>query len=259
MALEIKFTGAEARYHHIDANDGLESLAGLAHASTLVAHFVVTNTIRQRKPYDDRLRFYLQETRPGSLTALLSLGGDLAMGAAGNLVYDVIKAVWKRATGTGVDGDVAAGDRLYRAGDIDALTEAVSPSLLKGHAWIGAPEKRITIRAGRELLAEFNGHTKDHLQNEIFAEGLSVQDVSIAALNVNSRHGRAYLFDIGRTVPFRVDREAAGRTIPTLARFLSEYAERNAATVSIRFQKVLHVGGRVKRLVIYDCFEMDEL
>jgi len=50
MTLEISFTGLEARRHHIEANEGLESLSGLAHAATLVAHFVVTGTVRQRQP-----------------------------------------------------------------------------------------------------------------------------------------------------------------------------------------------------------------
>lgn len=192
MALEITFTGLEARNHHIDANDGLESLSGLAHAATLVAHFVATNVIRQRQPYDDRLRFFFQETRPGSLTAILALGGALAVGAGGNFVYDVVKQVWLRATGAGGEGDVQSGDRLYRSGDIDALTEAVSPSLLRGHTWIGHHEQNIRIRTGRELLAEFNQNTKSYLKNEVPEEGESLQDVSVAALNVNSRHGRVF-------------------------------------------------------------------
>ena len=66
---------------------------------------------------------------PGSLTAFLALGGALAMGAGGNVVYDIAKIIWKKATGTGPDGDIQIGDRHYRSGDLDALTEAVTPSL----------------------------------------------------------------------------------------------------------------------------------
>jgi hypothetical protein len=116
MSLEITFTGLEARQHHIEANEGLESLAGLAHAATLVAHFAATGKVRQRQPYDERFRFFFEETRPGSLTALLALGGALGLGAGGNLVYDLLKVVWKKATGTGPDGDLQIQDRLYRAG-----------------------------------------------------------------------------------------------------------------------------------------------
>ncbi|VVT27653.1 conserved hypothetical protein [Sphingomonas aurantiaca] len=258
MPLEITFTGLEARRHHIVANEGLESLAGLAHAATLVAHFVATNSVRQRQPYDERLQFFFQETRPGSLTALLALGGGLAMGAAGNAVYDLLKIVWSKATGSGEDSDAQIGDRIYRSGDIDALTEAASPSLLRGHSWIGHHEQRISIKKGRDLLVDFNQTTKDYLKNEIFEEGQSVQDVSVAALNVNSKHGRVFFFDLGRTIPFRVDRNANGRTIPNLSRYLTQYAERTGATVNIRFKKILFVDGRVKRLLIYDCHGIEE-
>ena len=50
------------------------------------------------------------------MTALLALGGALGLGAGGNLVYDLLKVVWKKATGTGPDGDLQIQDRLYRAG-----------------------------------------------------------------------------------------------------------------------------------------------
>lgn len=258
MALEITFTGLEARNHHIDANDGLESLAGLAHASTLVAHYIATGVVRQRQPYDDRLRFLFEKTRPGSLTAVFALGGALALGAGGNLVYDLLKEVWKRATGTGGEGEVRIGDQVYRSGDIDALTEAVAPSLLRGHNWIGHPDQGISIKTGKEILVDFNQRTKEYLKNEIAEEGDSLQDVSVAALNVNSRHGRVYFFDLGRTIPFKVDRHANERTVPNLSRYLTQYAERTGATVNIRFKKIFHIDGRLKRVIIYDCYGIED-
>lgn len=257
MALEISFVGLEADHHHIAANEGLESLAGLAHAATLVAHFVATGVVRQRQPYDDKLQFYFQETRPGSLTAILALGGALAMGAGGNAVYDLLKVAWKRATGTGGEGDVQSGDRVYRAGDLDALAEAISPSLLRGHAWIDHPQQRIAIKTGKQILVDFSQGTKEYLKSEIPEEGESLQDVSVAALNANSRHGRVFFFDLGRTIPFKVDKAAHPRTIPTLSRYLTQYVERTGATVNIRFKKIFHIDGRLKRIIIYDCYALD--
>jgi hypothetical protein len=166
----------------------------------------------------------------------------------------LLKLAWNRATGSAEDSDALIGDRAYRSGDIDALSEAVSPSLLRGHSWIGHHEQRITIKTGRELLVGFDQKSKEYLKNEIFEEGLSVQDVSIAALNVNSKHGRAFFFDLGRTIPFRVHRNANGRTIPNISRYLTQYAEKTGATVNIQFQKILFVDGRIKRILIYDCY-----
>ena len=147
MALEISFVGGEADNHHINANDGLESLAGLAHAATLIGHYVATGKVRQRTPYDDRLQFYFSTTKPGSLTAILTLGGALALGAGGNATYDVLKAVWKRATGSGEEGNLKTQDRVIGSGDLDALAEASSPSLLRGHVWIESQNQKIITRS----------------------------------------------------------------------------------------------------------------
>jgi hypothetical protein len=259
MALEISFTGLEARQHHIEANEGLESLAGLAHAATLIAHFVATGTVRQRQPYDDRLRFFFEDTRPGSLTVLLALGGTIATGAAGSALYEVLKAVWKKATGTGEDGNLEVGDRIYRSGDLDALTEAVTPSLLRGHSWINHHEQQISIKTDHQIIVDFNQRTKEYLKDEIVEEGESTQDVSVAALNVNSKYGRVYFLDLGRTIPFRVDKNANGRTISNLSRYLTQYADNTGATVSILFKKIFHIDGRLKRIVIYDCYGIEGL
>jgi hypothetical protein len=259
MSLEITFLGREADRHQIEANDGLESLAGLSHAATLVAHFAATGVVRQRYPYDDGLKFYFQTTKPGSLTAILAVGGTLAAGAAGNLVYDLLKIVWKRATGTGDEGDVSIGDQTFRGGDLDALTEAVTPSLLRGHAWIDGSQQRISIKRGSQLLVDFSKGTKSYLKDEVAEEGQSQQDVSVAALNANSKHGRVFFFDLGRTIPFKVDRHATARTTSNLSRYLTQYVDNTGATVNIRFKKIFHTDGRLKRIIIYDCYGIEGL
>jgi hypothetical protein len=250
MALEITFTGLEARRHKIEANDGLESLAGLAHAATLVAHFVAEGRVRQRQPYNDRLRFFFEKTQPGSLTAVLVLGGALATGVMSNGVYELLKFVLKRATGTDPNEDTRTGDTprsvgglievggyFHRPGDLDALTEAVTPSILRGHAWIGHPDQKISIRTGRKIFVELNEKTKSHLKDEIIEEGESTQDVSVAALNANSRYGRVYFYDLGRTIPFRVDKHATARTTSNLSRYLTQYVDNTGSDSEYTVQK----------------------
>jgi hypothetical protein len=259
MSLEITFLGREADRHQVEANDGLESLAGFAHAATLVAHYVATGKVRQRYPYDDGLKFYFQNTKPGSLTAVLAVGGTLAAGAAGNLVYDLLKAVWKKATGTGDEGDIKIGDQTFKAGDLDALTEAVTPSLLRGHTWIDGSQQQITIKKGSQLLVDFSKGTKSYLKDEVPEEGRSQQDVSVAALNANSKHGRVFFFDLGRTIPFKVDPYAIHRTTSNLSRYLTQYVDNTGATVNIKFQKIFHSDGRLKRIIIHDCYGIEGL
>jgi hypothetical protein len=83
-------------------------------------------------------------------------------------------------------------------------------------------------------------------------------DEALLRLNVNSKNGRVYLLDEGRTVPFLVHRDADPGTVPTLTRYLNKYANKTGETVSIRYRPVRHIDGRIKRLLIFDCLELDE-
>lgn len=100
--------------------------------------------------------------------------------------------------------------------------------------------------------------TKEYLKSEDIDDRSRTQDVSVGALNVNSRNGRVYFHDLGRTVPFYVSREADNRTIPTLSRFLTQYAERTGATVNIQFRRIKYPDGRLKKIIIYDCFAIGD-
>ena len=104
---------------------------------------------------------------------------------------------------------------------------------------------------------DFNQRTKQYLKDEIIEEGESTQDVSVAALNANSKYGRVFFLDLGRTIPFRVDKNAVARTVPNLSRYLTQYVDNTGATVNIRFKKVLHVDGRLKRIIISDCYGIE--
>ncbi|MBV8972287.1 MAG: hypothetical protein JO290_08345 [Sphingomonadaceae bacterium] len=264
MTLIFKFQGHEAEQHRLEAYDGLEALAGLARAATLIAHYAATGKIRHRKPYDEKLRFYFEDTRPGSLEAILALvstpGGTIAAGiatgVAGNFVYALLARVWKRAVGRERESPLNFDGAHIGAGDIDALAEAVEPALTRGHQWIRSSGQQIVISGNNNQVAIFDSSSKEYLVNEVIAEGYDIQDVSVASLNVNSRRGRVYLADLGRTVPFTTARDATPRTIPTLAEYLSEYADNSGATVNIKFQRVYYQDGRLKRLIVQDCYAL---
>ena len=94
------------------------------------------------------------------------------------------------------------------------------------------------MRDGQISKIRLDEETKKYLATEYPDEITSTQDVSVGALNVNSRNGRVFFHDLGRTVPFYVPRDAESRTVPTLSRFLTQYAEKTGATVNINFRRI---------------------
>ena len=266
--LVIKYDGLDAENHRLDAQTGSESLDGFGHALTLIGHYAATGSVRFRAPYSDDVRFFFTANREGSLEWLLETAishpGGVAFGLSAEGISALAMYVLTRTIGGEPAAELKEIETLAGAkqGDLEALIEAVEPALKRAHRTIGVSAATISLidtRAGGDGVL-FDESSKHYLENDLDG-GSDTQDVSIGALNVNSRYGRAYFSDLGRTVPFRVDREASPRTMTELSRALDDYAKRNGVTVSITFRRIMSSDDRLKRVVIYDAQHLkgDEL
>ena len=64
--MRIRFSGAEADDHRLEAYEGLKSLDGLIRVATIAAHYAATGEVRFRAPYSNLLQTQLSEIRNGS-------------------------------------------------------------------------------------------------------------------------------------------------------------------------------------------------
>ena len=258
MSLIISFQGFDADDHHVEAFAGARSIAGISRSLALVANYASTGSVRYRYPFNRDLQFFIEGTAPGSFNwkfVLVGIGGPLALGLGTNAIYDLGKLVIGKATGQEITA-IAPEIRdlnARRGGDIEALVEASEPALKEAHYGIGPTIGQIVIINGdnRAPLIALDENTKEYLNTSI-PTGVTIQDVSVAALNANDKTGRIFLFDIGRTVAFKISSEATPRTIVNLSRGLEQYARGTGATVEVRFQTIEAVDGRIKRVIIYD-------
>ena len=255
-ALIISFEGRDADDGRLEAYSGIESAAGIARSLTLIAHYAATGQVRQRFPFDDTAQFYLVSTEQGSFRwrLVLNIVGSLALGMTGNGLYDLSKLVMAKAIGeepTHLSQEIKQINER-KSGDIDALVEAIEPALKKGHYGIGETADRIIIKeeTSHEVIVSFDDASKRYLLGSIEAD-IDAQDVSISALNANDRTGRAYFLDLGRTIPFRVSRDADGGTMATLSASLDSYVNRHSAPLRLRFRRIEAVDGRLKRIIVY--------
>jgi len=259
--MKLSFRGGEADAHRLDLYEGSESLAGFGRAAALVAHYVATGEVRFRAPYSNQLQYQIGGTEDGSLKIIIKevsrLANDAQAATQRLRASRLLDRVLRRATGQAQQIALAVDDLDVPEGTIDALAEASTSGLQRTHRWIDANGKSITVEPDNGQPFRFTAETKEYLETEIVSPAEDVQDVSVGALNVNSRNGRAFFHDLGRTVPFWVPRDATARTIPTLSRYLTQYAERTGATVNIRFRRVTYPDGRLKRLVVSDCYALD--
>jgi hypothetical protein len=162
----------------------------------------------------------------------------------------------RKGTGQTDDEDLLVGDETVPSGDVAAMGEAAESGLKAAHRWIDREGKTISLIDGDDQTG-LDLDTKQYVEEEIFGEE-TTRDVSVAALNVNSKNGRIFLIDEQRTIPFIVHKEAHPQTIANLSRYLSKYAEKTGDTVNITFRPIRHIDGRIKRLIILNCFEADD-
>jgi hypothetical protein len=253
--LILSFQGLDAEYGHVEAFAGIESAAGIARALTLIGHYVATGQVRHRFPFDDGVKFYLEATEPGSLNWRIKvIAGTVAIGLATNGIYDLIKLVTTKAIGeepASISQPVAQLNES-KSGDIDALVEAIEPALKKAHYGVGETAIKIQIKESstKDVIVTFNQKSKNYLMDSVEADD-DFQDVSISALNVNDRTGRAYFLDLSRTIPFSVSRDADPKTMRILSASLDRYANKDPAPTRIWFTRIEAVDERLKRIVIF--------
>ena len=182
----------------------------------------------------------------------LTQGSEQAIRKANSLLNRIIM----RGTGRAEEGSLLVGGEEIPSGDIEAMVEASEGGLKVAHRWITTGQKRISVNDD-EGEVELDIETRSYVEDIETGQEMT-RDVSVAALNVNNRTGRVYLHDAGHTVPFFIHKDAVGRTITNLSTYLDEYAHKTGATVNIRYRPLIHNDGRVKRLIVFDCFEIGD-
>ena len=168
----------------------------------------------------------------------------------------LINHILKRGTGQAEEDSLTVGDEEIPSGDIEAMVEAAESGLKGAHRWINSENKRISINDD-EGEVTLNTITRSFVEDIEYGNE-TTRDVSVAALNVNNRTGRVYLHNAGHTVPFVVDKNADARTIKNLSKYLDKYANRTGATVNIKYVPIIHVDGRIKKILILDCYDIDD-
>jgi hypothetical protein len=256
--MRIIFEGGEADEHRLEAYEGIKSIDGLVRVARIATHYAATGEVRFRAPYTDQLEVHLTVTQAGSFELLFEQISNMGEGAqqAKAKANALIDRILRRGTGQAEYEPLAINGENIPPGDIEAMVEASEGGIKSAHRWISSGQKTIRVN-DNERGVDLDIDTRNYVETTDIGQEIT-RDVSVAALNVNNRTGRVYLHDEGRTVAFLVHRNAENRTITNLSSYLDEYAHKTGATVNIRYRPVTHLDGRVTRLIIFDCFDIQD-
>lgn len=270
LPIIVKFDGREAERHAIPAYEAIESLRGVTLALTMILYYMQEGIVRHRKFENRRFQLnYIAEkegsietifefiTNPSTVEILKYITGGIGLGVAGNFTYDFIKSIFSRSVG-GVAADsienLEAEGRLD-SGDLQALVEAIEPSIKNAHRSIGYGADRILIINGDNNTVTFNGRTKEYINSSREDDTNIDRNLSIGSFNANSGIGRAFDFEEGRTIPFELIDEDRETNLYILQSFDS-YAKRKrlgqelSSQIGVRYKRILSPDGRTKKILI---------
>lgn len=219
----------------------------------MAAHYAATGEVRFRAPYSDEIEFRISAPIEGSLDFPYKVVSKVAGAVADRrLAAALFLALLSRSTGQELPPDVAVEMSSVNSGDLDAMAEAAAPGMMRAHRWIDKTGKSIMIEGETFSDVSLDMETKEYLQTELVGS-VTTQDVTVAAVNANSKTGRVYFEDLGRTVPFKVSRDATGRTMSNLSLYLNHFIDKSNEWVAIKFNPILFADDRLKSVMILDC------
>jgi hypothetical protein len=243
----------------LPGDDGAWSLEGISHAATITMNYFIEGKVRRRAPYNN-FRIFMAPPRDGSwaadfLVQLQSPGtwAGVAAGLSVNVptVFKVFKRLANRATGVKPDTDEGAAFEERHQGTFDALVEAVEPALVRAHRVIESKSSTLTLSAG-SVGFTFNTETKRYIESSIVDPARTVAVGNVASYNVNGRTGRIFFDELGRTVPFKIAKDAGPQTEVALARSLENYANKRFANKDIRITYIARRAedGSIKSILV---------
>jgi len=259
--LSAKFDGDEAEYHRIPAYEGSQSIQGISRGLVLVSHYLATGVVRHKAPFGGGIQVFIRPAQPGSLEQIYQIvadptvqiiGGKILENVTSSVLSDFVKLIFSNAVGKSSKTETKEIAELEdaRPGDVDALTDAVTPTLSLGHTAIDRGVKNIIIVNGDNNVVNFNGATKQFINQSVMGDDVEEQDLSVGSFNANTHYGRVYFHDLGKTVPFTLSKSIESETIGAITHSLDCYANGLPSDILVRFLRITASDGRTKKILI---------
>lgn len=261
----LEYHGDEADHNRLPAHHGAQSLEGITWSVALIANYLAVGKIKTRGQLSRKIQVFLYPARPGSFVSELvlfvtepqnlfitSVLGSYLVGTASQLINAAIVRTIKEVCGIAHDLTKIDGQNLAKlpSGDLEALVDRTEASMRRAHEVINNGADTLLISEGDRKVIELNAETKAYVNTNIVGDKIVAKEVSVGAFNANTGNGRFYLPEIGKTVPFSVDREPTSGTYEALTGSLDLYVRKVPSNIAVKCLEVLSTDGRIKKLIV---------
>lgn len=264
--LVVKFEGGVAESHRLPAYQGSKSFYGITRSTLITLNYLAEGKVRRREFSSNAFNLNLVAHRPGSFEAIyevianmdaMTVAGTLGGGIAGNFLTDFVKSVFRRCVGQQADESI---EKLelegkLNSGDLSALQDAIEPAMKEAHSIINHGAGKIIIINGDKNIVNLDRKTKEYVWTSHRDDTINAKLFSVASYNANSRSGRAFDFDLGKTLPFEIDSDADRETFSTILSSMTSYTfkrlgENAPSSIAIKYVSIVSVDGQPKKLIV---------
>ncbi|MCX5515243.1 hypothetical protein C3941_12860 [Kaistia algarum] len=263
----VKFDGQLASSHRLPAYEAAQSLYGITRSILILTNYLHEGRVRRRDFDAPPFRFELIAQQPGSFDAILQIitdpqnltavGGAITTGIAANFIGDFIKSLLNRGVGGKASSQIEEMEsrEVLSPGDLSALVDAIEPSLKAAHTVVNRGAGSIIIINGDGNSVKFDSATKRYLQTTIADNDLKTKLFSIASFNANSRQGRMFDFEVGKTLPFEIAKDADRDTYQNIIDSISSYTFRRLgdnlrSSIAVQYRTLNSIEGDIKKVII---------
>jgi len=264
-AIVASFRGHSADENHLPAYEATQSLYGISRALLLTTNYISEGRVRYKNFDYRKSNIILTSYRQGSFDFVFEYHIidevllPLSIGITGAFIKDFITTIFHRATGGHGENKI---DELERngelnPGDLAALCDAIEPPLRSAHKSINHGAQQIFIISGDNNIITFNTDTKRYVNTSRRDDEVNVKVFSVGSFNANSRYGRAFDYEEGRTVPFSLSSEADPLTFRYIMESMTNYV-RHISTrletnsdVAFKYHAIRSVDGKVKNMIVH--------
>ncbi|OCK59437.1 hypothetical protein [Bradyrhizobium sp. LMTR 3] len=264
--MKARFSGGMAESHQLPAYEGAQSLYGISRSALITLNYLAEGRVRRRDFSPRGFQINLIESRRGSFEAIfeiitnpgmMTIVGSLGAYASAEFVEKFLASTVRRSVGEAADPTIEELEAIdsLNTGDTSALVDAIEPAMRSAHTVINHGAGAIELLTQRAELAALNAATKQYVWSSIPDDEIHEKLLGIASYNANSREGRAFDYELGKTIPFSISRDADRTTVAEILKSITSYALRREgdtlrSSVAVRYTRVLSADDRVKKIKI---------
>lgn len=216
VRMHFKYDGGLSSAGQLEIYDAAVALRGISRALALTTHAFVNAEVRSRGERAVGAKIIVHPPTRGSYdqlaTVLLdpnNLPATLAVGAAGNALWDFIKVTWSAAVGALAEAETPAGRRMQDRIEpvMGELADVLEPAVRDMHRPIQSDDATTMqlIRPRVGTILTLDEETLAYVTAVIEADNRVLVSGNVTRYNILSGYGRFYDDTEERTVPFKID------------------------------------------------------